>query len=346
MSLTKFMTRAASGLVAVAAALALAPSASAQTSMAEIEAAANKEGRFVWYDSINADQAGQILAEFRKAYPAITPEFVEVPAAQRIARVTQESLAGGPTADFMTDTLGAGQSLVEQGLLRSIDWAATGMDLSSRRVLNEHFLATHAAIYVQIYNTSKVTGDAAPATYDDLLKPEWANRIGTWNRPTGMVGIAAAWGEEKTSEYAQQFAKVTPRLYRSGAAAAEAVGAGEIDVGAFLPYNTVLPTIRKGAPVEVVLSEPVPVVSLYALLPNKGENPNASLLFLNWLTSADGAAVLEAATGRGNPFIPGTPSATLLGDKKTALALPEEELKQAGTLTDLETRLSQALQGR
>lgn len=308
--------------------------------------AAKQEGTFVWYDSINSDQAEAVIAAFREAYPEIEPQFVEVPGAQRLGRVAQESLAGGPTADFLSDAIGAAVTLADQGVLREIEWDRLGDMAANRRILNEHMITTHAAIYVQLYNTDKVSADELPSTFEGLTDASWQGRTGTWARPNGMASLLSIWDEDKLKGFAEDIAKNDPILYRTPWAAAEAIGAGERDLGFFLPHNTVLPTIDKGAPVAIELIEPVVVVSLYGIFPNEGDNPNASLLFGLWLTSAEGAAALEEATGRGNPFAEGTQAATLIAGKELASMTSEEELAKANAISEIETELGRIMQAQ
>ncbi|AJE46759.1 ABC transporter substrate-binding protein [Celeribacter indicus] len=342
------------GVAALAAALAVAPAVApvaAHAQEAEIRydalaEAAKEEGTFVWYDSIGTEQAEQVIAAFRETYPEIEPEFVEVPGAQRLGRVSQESMAGGPTADFLTDAVGAAAALADQGMLREIDWNGLGDMAEGRRILNANMLTTHAAIYVQIYNTNAVSEEDLPTSYEDLTDEAWKGRTGTWARPNGLSSMLSIWDADRLRAFAGELAANDPILYRSGWAAADAIGAGERDLGYFLPHNTVLPTIERGAPLGISLIEPVAVVSLYGFFPKEGDNPNASLLFALWLTSPEGAAVLEEATGRGNPFVEGTQAATLIEGKELASMSAEEEVSKAAEIADIETELGRILQAK
>lgn len=338
-------------VLTAAMALAMAPQAvlaqAESIDLPSLEEAANEEGTFVWYDSISTEQAKEVIGAFTQKYPAIKPQYIEVPAAQRLGRVSQESMAGGPTADFLTDSAGAGLQLQELGMLREIDWASLGdEEMSGRRPLNANMITTHAAIYVQLYNTDKVSAEELPTSYEELTDERWRGRTGTWIRPNGLAGMYSIWSEDELKHYAEGIAALNPVLYRSGWAAAEAIGAGETDLGLFLPYNTVLSTIEKGAPVDVALIEPVSVVSLYGFFPVEGDYPNASLLFSLWLTSSEGAMALEEATGRGNPFAEGTKAAAMIAGKELASTSPEDELAKAPASAEIEEELARILQSR
>ena len=320
--------------------------AAERQTLPEIEAAAIKEGRFLWYESIPFEEIQIIFQDFQKKYPAVKPEYVDVGGAARLARISQESMAGGPTADI--STLGPAQvmAMAQQNLLRAIDWQALGIKPSPDVTPNEYMINTSAAVYFMIYNTDKVKPADAPKSYDALLDPKWKGRTGLWARPIGFVGLRAGWGDQRTDDYVRKLAVNTPRLYRNPQALAEAVGAGESDIGILVPYHTFLPSVKKGAPIAMDPIEPVAITSLYGFLPKAGRNPNASKLFLVWLSSADGARSVERATGRGNPFVPGTEVERLISGKARSVTNATTEIEQADRMVALEAEYQKILERR
>src|SRR5437764_5294984 len=71
-------------------------------SLDDVIAAAKKEGHVVWYESVEPDAAKAMMDAFEAKYAPIKITYVEVGGSTRVARVTQESRAGGPTADITT----------------------------------------------------------------------------------------------------------------------------------------------------------------------------------------------------------------------------------------------------
>lgn len=315
-------------------------------SLEEVAQKAAEEGTIVWYESIPPELADLVMADFKKEYPDLDFNYVTVGGSQRLARVTQESMGGGPTADALTDGASSIMTLAEQGFARAIDWEKLGFDTSSADVPNEYMVRTNAAVYVTIYNTDLVSEDDVPSTYDDLLSDKFAGNWGTWARPNGFLNMLPVWGEEKTREFVEALAEGKPTLYRAPQAAAEAVGAGEIAIAHFMPYHTVLPTIEKGAPIKVVFLEPIPVTSVYGYLPKYGAHQNAGKLFMSWLASPAGAASVEAATGRGNPFTTKTILGAQLEGKEMTTLDVNFEIENTDHIRALETELGEILQGR
>lgn len=312
----------------------------------EVAEAAKQEGTVMWYESIPREQADLVMADFKAEYPDLDFNYVTVGGSQRLARVTQESMGGGPTADALTDAATSIMTLAENDFVRAVDWQTLGFEPGSANAPNEYMVRTNAAVYVTIYNTDRVAEADVPHDYDDLLNDKFAGNWGTWARPNGIVNMVPAWGEDKTREFVAELAETRPTLYRAPQAAAEAVGAGEIAMAHFLPYHTVLPTIEKGAPVKIVFLEPVPVASLYGYLPTFADNPNAGKLFVHWLASPEGAASVEKATGRGNPFVEGTEMSAQMEGMTISTFEAQDEIEQAQEIGNLENELATALQGK
>jgi iron(III) transport system substrate-binding protein len=345
----------ASPSIASAAAAASKPSAAASGQAAPsgndsyeaVKAAAEKEGKVLWYDSLAQEQGDKIVKAFAADNPFIKePKYLEVPSGQRVARVTQESRAGGPTADvdFMNAAGTVGYN--NQGFLSEVDWKALGVKTSPEMTPTNYMLAATAAMYGIYYNTTKVSEAEAPKTIEDLLDPKWKGRIATWARIGEMLtNYYVIWGEDKVKDYATKFAQQKPKLYDSNFTVAQAIGAGELDV-AFTTYHTTLPTTEKGAPVKWNSLDPVPVSPLYGYVLKYGQYHNAAKLLLLWLSQPKGAQVYEDVAGRGNPFVPETKMAKMVGGAKTALIPPDVAVKDADRLNKLSSDVEKIVTGK
>jgi hypothetical protein len=124
------MTRRTAFLAALAVAALPATYAAAQT-LDEVKAAAAKEGKVVWYDSLPRAEGDAILAEFQKAFPIIkSVEYLEVPGAAKTARITQESRDRGPTADVKHHGPASGKRHASTGYLHKVHWKALGVEMA------------------------------------------------------------------------------------------------------------------------------------------------------------------------------------------------------------------------
>lgn len=330
----------------LAALLVVAPGVQAAETLAAVAATAAKEAHVLWYDSLPREQGDTILREFQKAYPMVTTaEYLEVPGAQKNAKITQESMAGGPTADVSLDDAASIMAFQKQGFVLPLDWSALEAPMSPNGTPNEYMIAVTAPLYGMLYNTTKIAAADAPASYEALVDPRWKGRIGTWARANGIATLPAAWGEDKTTAWVAKLAALQPRRYSSTYALAEAVGAGEVDL-AYSIHHTAQPTIKKGAPVAWVFLDPIPVAPLYGYLLSNGRNPAAGKLLLKWLGSPEGALAYERVAERGNPFLAATQTAKLLAGKSIAMYDPKVAVEKAEWLKELEEKYGRMLQGR
>jgi iron(III) transport system substrate-binding protein len=262
-----------------------------------------------------------------------------------MARLSQESRAGGPTADVSINNAAAAQEHISQGFVNEIDWKALGVPVSADLTPDKYMIAATTSTYVLVYNASKLKEADVPKTYEELVDPKWKKRIGTWSRAITFVTFDAVWGQQKTTEYVRQFAKLEPQLFRSTYTIAQSVGAGEIDLG-YTIYHTALPSLEKGAPIKFQFIEPVPLSMLYATSLKYGKNPNAAKLFLKWLGTTNGALAYEKVAQRGNYLIPETATAKMLAGKKLAFDTAQQEIEKAERYNKMETDFGKILSGR
>jgi iron(III) transport system substrate-binding protein len=330
------------GLTGLGAAGGLSP---ALADEATVETA-RKEGALLWYDQFGQREAEQILAAFRKDYPFIKDTvYVEVPAAQKPARVMQECMAGGPTSDILLYSAAALQQFVDQGFVHETDWKSLGMDVSATNTPNPHMALVLSALFVVVYNTKTVKEDEVPKTWEDLIDSRWKGRTGAWSRAIPFVELSSAWGEQKTRDYVKLIAALTPRLFTGTFPLAQAAAAGEVDIGVGT-YDAIQRVMGQGAPIAVKLLSPVPIGSLYGCVIKQGKNPNAGKLFLSWLTSPTGALTFERITHRGNFRVAETKTAQLVKGTEVTFRTAQQEIENVKQLTTLEADLSKMLQGR
>lgn len=312
----------------------------------ELVDAANKEGKIVWYESVTPEQADEIIAEFQKTYPNIDFDYVAIGGSQRIARISQESTSGGPTADVSLHVASSIMTLAGQDFIATTDWEALGFDAASGQAPNEYMLRIDSIPYVTLYNTNRVQEGDVPRSYDAMLSDAHTGDWGTWALPDGLTNLVPTWGEEKTREYVKELAKTKPKMYRDHQGAAAAVAAGEVALANFLPYQSALPQIQKGAPIKIVFQSPLPVVPIYAFVPKLAEHPNAGRLFMAWLASPEGSVAFENATGRGSPFNKATKLGQLTEGMEVSAWSIEQQVEKSDEINKYHNEFAEILQGR
>jgi iron(III) transport system substrate-binding protein len=271
---------------------------------------AAKAGDIIWYESTPDDQADKIVAAFQNRFPKLKLQHVRDTGGNSIGgRVVQESQGNARTADVVTTGAAILLPLLERKLIKEIDWRGYGLnpDLAPW----PSGVVSTSVVYVIVYNTSLVKEADAPKSWDDLLNPRWDGKVGIWVRAEGQSALANAWGMDKVVDYVRKMNTLHPVLLPSTFPLAQQVAAGEILVGFGLYHSAQVP-LRRGAPIKVVVAEPVPIGTLYSSVPARAQNPSGGALVALWLATPEGAKIYEDATDRGNPFIPGTKTYDLL----------------------------------
>lgn len=312
----------------------------------EVIAAAKAESGLVWYDHYDRDAAAGILAAFQRAYPFVkNVEFVDVPSAQKTAKIMQESMAGGPTTDVLLHGAAVTQSLFDRGLVLEADWAALGVAPSPVVTPTSYMIVATTAPYMLLYNTDLVKGADVPQSWDGAVDPKWQGRTGHWMRASFFVDMMPAVGEDGARDLCKRLAALKPRLFDGQFPLAEAVGSGEIAL-AITAYDSCVRMVEKGAPVKFAVIDPTPLPLITGSALKYGKNPNTARLFLAWLATLEGAITFEKLTKRGNYFVAGTETAKVLKDRKLSFFTAEQSIAQAKKLNALETEFSRMLAGR
>jgi iron(III) transport system substrate-binding protein len=270
-------------LAGLGATLALGASkptaANAAEDWAEVQAAAKKEGTLSFYHNLRPQGVEQLLIEFRKANPGIQTEQIRLGSAPLIERFATEFSAGRNIADVMLtfpdDTMFTG---VDKG-----GWAAewTPPELSAFKPVVNHgnkTFAVHTSRNVIIYNKQRVKPADAPKEWTDLWDPKWK----------GKIGIPDA---------AQKLKANDVRFFEGSAGVFQAVLRGDVLLAtlADLPLE---PGLEDGAPIGFVYPKSGTAINDgYVMVSARAPHPNVGKVFVNWLMSAPGQAVLQETGG-------------------------------------------------
>jgi len=160
-----------------------------------------------------------------------------------------------------------------------------------------------AAYYIQFwsvaYNTNMVKPNDVPKSYEDLANPKWKDKL---TMDEQDVDLYATWlklmGRERGREWFKKLVSNGLRPRRGHTMEAQLVSAGEFALG-ISAYASVIENIRaKGAPIDWVAFEPVPVNVLAWGIGAKPPHPNAARLFLYWGLSVEGLKAMNEISDR------------------------------------------------
>src|SRR5499425_3255968 len=246
--------------------------------------AARKEGKVVWYTSIDLSAAERVAKSFEAKFPGI-PVRVERNGAERLfQRIGQEYSSNIHAVDVVNTSDAS----------HVIPWKRNGwLAAYVPEDVAKHFPAEHkdpdgtyASARVTLcpiaYNTNLVKREEAPKSYADLLDPKWAGKIvkahpgysGTILTATYQISRDLGW------EYFEKLAAQGVMQLQSSADPPKKLALGERAVQADGNEYNIFQIKESGGPVEpIYATEGTPLV----IGPNgvfKGApNPNAAKLF-------------------------------------------------------------------
>jgi iron(III) transport system substrate-binding protein len=262
--------------------LAAMPSATAVTP-ALIEAA-KKEGRVVYYTSIDLLLAEKIAKAFEAKYPGVTVRVERTGAERVFTRIGQEYASNVHSVDVVNSS-DAAHFIVwkREGLLAPfVPEDVAKFYPADHKETNGLYASFRVGLSVIAYNSNLVKAEEAPKSFADLLDPKWKGKLvkahpgysGTIMTATFQMQRDLGWGYfEKLAEQnvlQVQSATDTPKKIALGERAVMVDG-GE--------YN-ILQLKEKGQPVEpVYATEGTPLVVGPNGMFKEAPNPNAARLF-------------------------------------------------------------------
>jgi iron(III) transport system substrate-binding protein len=313
------LSRALAGLTASIAAIALlggcgggvgpkaaGVDASADSALQTLVTAAQKEGELVWY-SVPADNIAKAVSDnFAKKYD-IKVKYIRLTSADLSSRFSAEAESGKPAADLF---LGSLTPFVKQALTKGWTTALANADIPEfPGTYPEKFLVPDsgtAVVQVQpsgiAVNTEQTT--KAPINdWKDLLNPAYKGKILLVD-PKASAAYTPFWNlmiKENGKEFLTQLKAQNPKLAASAAPGTQQVAAGEAAILMPGVQSTVEDLKAKGAKISYVQPSASTGPELVPGLAAKAAHPSAARLFIHYLMSQDGNAVLNAAPGSGAP---------------------------------------------
>jgi iron(III) transport system substrate-binding protein len=262
--------------------LSAAPPASAVTP-ALIEAA-KKEGKVVWYTSIDLKLSQQIGKAFEAKYPGVTCKVERSGAERLLQRIGQEYSANVHAVDVVNSS---DASLLvywkDQGMLDAyVPEDVAKFYPPEHRDVDGTYASFRVFLCVIAYNTTLVNKEEAPKSFADLLDPKWKGKIvkahpgysGTIMTATYQTSRDLGWG------YFEKLAQQNILQVQSAADPPKKIALGERAVMADGVEYIIFAEKEAGQPVEpVYATEGTPLIVGPNGLFKAAPNPNAARLF-------------------------------------------------------------------
>jgi iron(III) transport system substrate-binding protein len=284
-----------------------------------IEAAKAEGGRFV-ADAVIDDARGRKEAEIamEKLFGLkVTWEAVDLMNQNQFAsRLLKENQAGRqPSTDVFNGTQSTIPRLMQGNALESVDnWQALLPRIPKEAIVSgDGALAERTRIGGFAYNTNLVPANKVPRKMDDFLDPFWKGKLASttyaavWDR--AGVRQDGTYDAEKAQRIADLLTKLVKEKHIVGILRCgdeSRISSGEFAGLALLcSQDTVDLARRKGAPIQMAfLEETSNLTHSYLGLMKKAKYPNTAKLFMVFIQTAEGQALLRKWEATDTSFYP------------------------------------------
>jgi len=265
--------------------LSAAPPASAITP-ALIEAA-KKEGKVVWYTSVDLPLAEKAAKSFEAKFPGIAVR-VERTGAERVFQRIGQEYASNIHAVDVANSSDAAHFIVwkKGGLLEAyVPEDVAKFYPAEHKDPDGMFASFRVWVCIIAYNTNLVKKEEAPKSFADLLDPKWKGKIvkahpgysGTIMTATYQMQRDLGWG------FFEKLAAQNIMQVQSSADPPKRLALGERSVMADGNEYNIFQIKEKGGPVEpVYATEGSPLIVGPTGMFKAAPNPNAARLFCNY----------------------------------------------------------------
>jgi iron(III) transport system substrate-binding protein len=268
-----------------------APPPPAAVTPALIEAA-KKEGKVIWYTSVDLPLAERVGKSFEAKYPGIAVRVERTGAERVFTRIAQEYGSNIHAVDVVNSSDAA----------HLIVWKRNGwLEPYVPEDVAQHYPAEHkdpdgtfASFRIFMcplgYNTSLVKPEDAPKSFADLLQPKWVAKIvkahpsysGTILTATFQTARDIGWG------YFEKLAQQRVLQVQSASDPPKKLALGERPIMADGIEYGMFQLKESGKPVEIVYpTEGTPIIIGPNAMFKAAPNPNAARLLQNYMFSAE-----------------------------------------------------------
>lgn len=281
----------------------------------ELIAKAQAEGKFTCV--CQGEEAFRAVASAFEERFGIVVENAPGSTPQNVERLTQEAASGNITIDvFQSGDIEFLTGLADQGTLTEITAAEYPIVQQYPEYTRfQHWVYSGAPLYQPWYNTNVVANP--PSSYAEILDDTYGSGLLGYNLlVSGSAGeFWLALEREIDPNYLTALTELDPTVFSEQAQLIAALASGEIGIAVSAFSLTAVQTRDEGAPIAPLDVELVTGGERVFVIPRNSPNPNAAVLFWNWIYSEEGAAALYA-DGSGASFIE--------GGVDGMLALPDE----------------------
>ena len=253
-------------------------------------------GKLTVYAALSARSIEVILPAFMKRFPAVTVDHIDATADQLLARIVTEARGGRVLGDVFGGALPYMAQISDQKLLAPLALPEAAAYLPQMK--SDLWIATDTQFYIAGWNTNLVKKGEEPRNFEDLANAKWKNSLMGEPRDFQMlIGLAKRkyGNDEKAIEVFKKIAANQVEFHKGHSQLVEFLVAGQRPVCFTCYAHHFPPRVKKGAPIQPLLSEGVGEVGGAVSVLKGAPHPNAALLWARWAVSEEGQRVYAQA---------------------------------------------------
>jgi iron(III) transport system substrate-binding protein len=286
-SLRKFRPWLLATLFALAApAFAQVPLYEGPDRMQRLLDGAKREALLSVYTSMAEKDITRLVGSFEKRYPNIKVKVWRAGTDKVLQRVISEARAGHSEVDFLLSTAPEMEALHREKLLQRVISPMQKDLIPAALPAHREWTGMRVYVYVQPYNTARLSKEELPRTYQDLLNPKWKGKLALESKHEWFYTLVQYMGEEKGLKFFRDVVAVNGMSLRNGSTlVANMVAAGEVPLALNI-YNHVIPPLReKGAPIDFISLKPTIASTDGIAVVRNAPHPHAAMLFYDYMLS-------------------------------------------------------------
>jgi iron(III) transport system substrate-binding protein len=274
----------------LASAMMAAATARAQETTPAMVAAAEKEGKVVWYTSVDVKVAEAVAKAFREQYPKIQVEVERAGSERIFQRLGQEYQAAIYNVDVVNSS-DASHFLI----WKQQKWLAPHTPPDALKLAPQYrdpdgtYAVWRATLSVMGYNTNLVKESEAPRGYLDLLDPRWRGKLAKSHPSYSGTSLTGTFALVKTLgwDYLAKLSKQGVQQLQSTTATPKTIASGERAVMVDGNEYNMFIEIDAKSPVKIVYAkEGTPFVTSPSAVFARAPHPNAARVFQNFVFTA------------------------------------------------------------
>ena len=271
----------------------------------KIISAARDEGKVVVYSSTDASAVAALIRDFELLYPGVKVDYNDLNTAELHNRYIAETAAKRPSADVLwSSAMDLQVKLANDNYAERYKSPEVG-SLPDWAVWRDSAFGTTFEPAVFVYNKRFVTGNDIPQTHADFARlmstqrDKYAGNVITYDVEKSAIGFLFATQDLRLQtgfwDLVKELGTNTVELETNTSVMVQRIASGKDYLGYNLIGSYALTRARRDPLIGVVLPKDYTLVmSRIAVLSRTAAHPNAGKLWLDYLLSKRGQALLSA----------------------------------------------------